>query len=281
MSIYVSGLDCCAVSAAALVTDDRSIPRYARVASALRAAIAAGIHPPGSTLPSERELMSAFGVSRGTARQAIRLLIDDGVATVRRGARPVVLAVPGQPEQSLAELVSFSTWARSTGRIPSGRAVSLTRRPATQVDVDRLGATVGEPVWELVRVRLLDGRAVMVERSTYPHSVGLVVAGIDLDRNSINEGLRRHGVVYARARHSIDAVPADADDAALLGVGIGEPLLRVRRSGTSLDGRPIEWGEDRYVGNAVAFVVENTARSPALRRAAPNPDAPDGTSLRS
>lgn len=241
--------------------------RYVAVATALRAAIATGTYRPGSALPSERELMSTHGISRGTARAAMRVLIDEGLVSIRRGARPVVIGVPRQHEQTLDELLSFSAWARSLGRVPGGRTVSLTRRPSTPTDVDRLGGAVGDPAWDLVRVRLLDGHPLMVERSTYPHAIGLIVAQLDLDTGSINEGLHAAGIVYARARHTLDAVAATTDDAELLGIAPGSPILRVRRSGTALDGRSIEWGEDHYASDSVAFVVENTMRFAARRRA--------------
>lgn len=248
--------------------------RYAAVAAALRAAIAAGRHPVGSSLPSERELMERHGVSRGTVRHALRILVDEGAVAIRRGARPVVLAAPRQPEQTLSELLSFSAWARSLGAEPSGRVVSVVRRAADQRDVERLGGEVGAPVWDVVRVRTLDGRPVMVERSTYPHHVGRVVAGLDLDRCSITAELPAHGIVFARARHTLDAIGASAGDAELLGVPAGTPLLRMRRAATAPDGTPIEWGEDHYLGDAVAFVVDSAARSPHLRRAGPVAEPP-------
>ena len=162
-----------------------SAPRYVVVAGLLRDAIIAGRHPLGSSLPSERQLMEAHGIARGTARHAISLLVEEGTAAVRRGAQAVVIAAPPPPEQTLSELLSFSAWARSLGCEPSGRVIALSRRTATPDDTAALALGADEPVWDLTRVRMLDGRAVMIERSTYPHRIGQIVAALDLERVSI------------------------------------------------------------------------------------------------
>lgn len=54
---------------------------YERVVEAIHD----GTYPPGSTLPSEPELASALGVSRASLREALILLQEDGLLSVRRG----------------------------------------------------------------------------------------------------------------------------------------------------------------------------------------------------
>ncbi len=213
--------------------------------------------------------MEQYSIARGTARQAIRVLVDEGTAVVRRGAHAVVVGPPPIAEQTMSELLSFTAWARSLGRRPGGKVVSLRSRSATNADVDRLGVAPGVTLWELVRVRMLDGRAVMIERSIYPDAIGSQLGDVDLARSSITGFLLDAGIDFAKARHTIDAVAASDEDARLLDVEVGEPVLRVRRAATSSFGEPLEWGEDRYRADAVAFVVENAARQPATRRTVP------------
>jgi hypothetical protein len=51
-----------------------SQPIYQQIAGRLRAAIADGTYPVGARLPTELELCEQFGISRFTARGAVRLL---------------------------------------------------------------------------------------------------------------------------------------------------------------------------------------------------------------
>lgn len=54
---------------------------YERIADAIHE----GIYPPGSTLPSEPRLATELGVSRPALREALLLLQEDGLLSVRRG----------------------------------------------------------------------------------------------------------------------------------------------------------------------------------------------------
>ncbi len=251
-------------------------PMHRRIAEAVRRSIRAGAYPPGSQLPSERELAEEFDVSRGTVRQALATLRAEGVVASRKGARGVVLSEPRA--QSFSELLSFSAWARSLGEEPSGRVVELVRRYADAADVQRLDVTEGDPVFSLVRVRMLGGSPVMIERTTFVESVGRRVASVDLESDSIYARLADHGVVFAQARHYVSAIVADAEDAVLLGVEPGTPLLRQVRRTTSPEGVPLEWSDDRYLGDAVSFVLENSSGSRhAARVMGGPPEAHDGS----
>ena len=75
--------------------------------------------------------------------------------------------------------------------------------------------------------------------------------------------------MFADAEHVIDAVPASAEDARLLGVSPRVPMLRERRLTTDPAGAPVEWSDDRYLGSAVAFSVHNSTAVNALSLSGP------------
>ncbi|MCB8880957.1 FadR family transcriptional regulator [Acidisoma cellulosilytica] len=67
---------------------------YSQIADRLCELIRAGDYPPGSFLPSERELAAALEVSRSSVREALIALEVLGVVDVRVGAGMEVLRVP-------------------------------------------------------------------------------------------------------------------------------------------------------------------------------------------
>lgn len=237
---------------------------YRQVAEDIRAAIVSGAYQAGARLPSESELASRYGASRGTIRQAFAALAADGVISSRQGARRVVLGGPRL--QTFNELVSFSRWARAIGEEPAGRVERLELRPAAEEECAQLEVPLGSRVYHLTRVRFLSGRPVMIERTAYREPVGAMVAGMDLDVVSITERLEDLGVIFADAEHQIDAVAANSEDARLLAVRPRTPLLRERRRTADPNGVMLEWSDDRYVGDAVAFTVRNSAGAKALSR---------------
>ena len=239
---------------------------YRQLSDELRAGIADGTYPPGSRLPSESELAERYGTSRGTVRQAFTVLAADGLISSRKGTRRLVL----QPTlvQSFSQLHSFSQWAASIGEIPGGRMVALVRREPTELEAGKLELGPGERVYHLTRLRLLSGRPVMVERTAYVERIGALIGGIviDGDDESITIRLEELGVVFAHAEHTVSAIPAEADDAHLLGVRPHTPLLRELRRTTDPANRPLEWSDDRYLGDAVAFTVHNSVQANTLVR---------------
>lgn len=247
-----------------------SAARYQDLAVRLRQAISDGTYPPGSHLPSEHELAQEHGLARSTVRRALGILAEDGVIASHQGSRRTVLAQPRV--QSFSSLRSFSRWARSIGEVPGGRVELLERRAATETQARELGLAPGDPLVYLVRVRLLSGVPVMIERTAYVERVGMRLSFVDLEQESISDRLEEHGIVFAHAEHTIDAVNATAEDARLLEIEPGRAILRERRRATDPQGRPLEWSEDRYVGDGVAFTVRNSlALAPLTRDRAASP----------
>ena len=234
---------------------------YQHVASELREAVGAGAYPPGSRLPSESELARTYAVARGTVRQALATLAAEGLVSSRKGARRLVLGQ--QRLQGFNELRSFSEWAHALGETPSGRVVALVRREATAAEAEQLDT---DRVYHLTRVRLLSGRPVMIERTAYPERIGALVASMDADDESITHRLQELGVLFANAAHTLSAVVATAEDARLLHIRPRAPLLRELRLSTDPDGAALEWSEDRYLGEAVAFTVHNSVHQNTLIR---------------
>lgn len=240
-------------------------PLHARIADELRRRIAVGELRSGDPVPSEHQLRKDYGVSRGTVRQALAALRAEGAIGGGRGKPPVVR--PPTLTQDFAELVSFSAWATALGRRPGQRTAELARRPARPEAIDALGIAEGDLVVELLRVRLLDDEPVMVERTTFVERVGRLLFDFDPDAGSIYAHLRSAGVDLARARQTIDAMGASEQDAQLLGVAAGTPLLRVRRRTTDAAGEPLEWSDDRYRGEAMSFSLDSAvAGSPGVAR---------------
>jgi GntR family transcriptional regulator len=240
-----------------------SIPLHRQIANELRRQINDGTLLPGDSVPSEHDLMRRYGVSRGTVRQALAAMRADGTIGGSQGKQLVVRPAP--LTQPLSELISFSAWVQSLGKRPSGRVIEFAQKPADDEIADALQLQPGDPVFHLVRVRLADGRPLMVERTAFRPHVGRLLEGVDLTHRSIYAVLAQHGVVFASARHLLSAVPASREDAGLLKVRAGAPVVRVLRHACSLTGEPLEWSDDRY-GDGVSFAIENSSTGSGLVR---------------
>lgn len=229
-------------------------PVSQRVRVAVLDRIVRGEWPEGTPLPSEAALCREFGTSRGPVRSALAALRAEGAVLGGRGRAPVVgRVVPARP---VLDGRSFTDWALAEGREPGRRVLSLDRRPATSAVAGVLGLDEGGTAVELVRVRLLDGRPVLLERAAFAPDVGRHLFGFDLDSGSVRAELARHGVAPSTVRHTMDAVAATRLDAESLAVPVGTPLLRDRRRAVDRAGRTVELTDARYRPDLAMLTVD-------------------------
>ncbi|AGN19816.1 hypothetical protein J433_14432 [Corynebacterium glutamicum MT] len=227
------------------------------IANALRKSIRDREFKTGDSIPSEAELCRRFNTSRGPVRQAIATLRAEGLLSSSRGRRSVVL--DNVPTQSFDGVISFSQWCKNSGIEPGQITQRVTRQPADAKLAASLEIAPGDPVVSVYRLRLMDNEPAMIERLNYPLQFGKIVLAFDTDSGSIYQELIDQGVDINNATRTIDAIAAVAEDAKLLGVPEGSPLLRVRRRAFTVDGTPIESSEDCYLPAKASFTL-NTAR---------------------
>ncbi|MFJ3706690.1 GntR family transcriptional regulator [Streptomyces sp. NPDC090053] len=256
--------------------------RHQEIADNLRRDLAEGVYPVGSALPAEAELAAAYAVSRGTVRQALATLLAEGLLGSRQGARHTVLSTT--PSQSFAELRSFAQWARAGGHVPGGLVLDSVRGGASVQEAALLQLAPDDGVLRVLRLRTLDGAPVLLERTVYAGWTADAVEALPDDCESVTQRLLDDtGLVFAHGEHHLDAVAAGTVDARELAVRRGSPLLRVRRTTLTADGRPVETSDDRYRPGSVVFTVRNSTQANSLARTAPvrtsaGPTSPASTS---
>ncbi|MFZ1284276.1 MAG: GntR family transcriptional regulator [Propionicimonas sp.] len=201
---------------------------------------------PGSAIPSERELMTIYQVSRATVRKAIDGLVADGLLQRTHGLG--TFAVRPRLESRL-HLASFSQDMRRRGLTPSTRILSVSLDRPTREVAAALGLADTDTAWRVVRIRLADGQPIAHEDGWYP--AGLLA---DLDRQDLVGGSlyqimgEQYGLWVDHAAQTLWGESADATMAALLAAPLHTPLLVFRRISTA-SGRPIEYVVSRYRGD--------------------------------
>jgi DNA-binding GntR family transcriptional regulator len=226
------------------------VPRYYEIEQSLRARAAR--LAPHSPLPSESQLCAEFGVSRMTARAAVQRLVQDGLV-YRVPGRGTFVAV-SRANRTAGHILSFSDEMRRQGRVPTSRVIERRRRRATEDEKRRLGV---QDVVVLRRVRLADGKPLALERAVFPAAERVSEAlDANLERESLFETLVAAGLVPTSGSAALAAEAATSEDARLLRVRRGAPLLVERRLIHDQDGKPLEWTESRYVGSRYGIDVD-------------------------
>jgi len=235
---------------------------HSAIAADLEQRIVDGTYPAGRRLPSEQALADAYATTRARVRTALAALARRGLLVSRPNSGWLVRA--GHQAQTVGEMRSFSRWVAEQGREFGGRIVRRERGEAGGMEARLLGVGLGAEVLRFTRVRTLDGRAVMVERSTWAPWVLPVIEGLPDDIPSVFGALDAAGVHVVLGDHRIEAVAASSDDARLLDVRRSCPLLQVTRTTGTRGGSVAEVAVDRYVADIVAFDVRAGDASRAL-----------------
>ncbi|MHB8528945.1 MAG: GntR family transcriptional regulator [Caulobacteraceae bacterium] len=227
-------------------------PLYQRLQRALREAIADNRLAADEALPPERDLAEEFGVSRITVRRALETLVEEGLLTRRQGAGTFVTS---RVEKSFSKLSSFSEDMISRGRKPESVWLSRSSGAVNPEESLTLGLSPGTLVYRFNRIRYADGAPMAVEYSTVP---GFCLPGEGAVGESLYEALERHGGRPVRALQRLRAVLFAGERARLLTVADGSPGLLIERHGFRRDGRPVEFTQSYYRGDAYDFVAELT-----------------------
>src|SRR5689334_3870414 len=85
--------------------DDSSEPLHARIAARVRRDLREGIYAPGQRLPAEVDLARQFGVSRGTVRQALTALLNEGLLQTIPGRGTFVVDALRQTSAGLIGMI--------------------------------------------------------------------------------------------------------------------------------------------------------------------------------
>lgn len=127
------------------------VPLYHQLASAIEAAIVGGTLAPGSSLENEIALAQRLGISRPTARQALKSLVDRGLLVRRRGVGTQV--APTQIHRPVG-LTSLYDDLEGSRQRPSTRLLEWEPREASAEEAEELEIEPGSAVVMISRLRL-------------------------------------------------------------------------------------------------------------------------------
>jgi GntR family transcriptional regulator len=232
------------------VDNERSQPLYRQVQETIREAIADRSLRPDDALPPERELSSAFGVSRITIRKAIEGLVNEGVLDTHHGSGTFVRT---KVEKNFAQLTSFSEEMAARGMVPSSRWLNRTSGSVRPDEVLTLRASPGTTVFRFSRIRLADDSPMSIEYATILASC---LPSLEAVKHSLYSALHKTGNRPVRAFQRLSALILDGEQADLLGASPGDAGLLAERVGFNKKGVAIEFSQSFYRGDTYDFVAE-------------------------
>ncbi|HET7030224.1 MAG TPA: GntR family transcriptional regulator [Candidatus Limnocylindrales bacterium] len=226
---------------------------YVRLIRRIEADIATGRLTAGERLAPERELVERWDVARNTLRKALTDLAARGLIEARErlgwyvSSRGVTIETISGP-QGLTE------WAAHHGLAITSRVCGARVRPASEAEARALRIPLHSDVFELERVRIVEGLALSLDLSVLVGRLIPSLTGVDFSDRSLYQTLRATDAVDpSRAECLLLASLTDERTAELLGIRAGDPILDLTETVFDQYGDPFEYARHFNRGDRYAF----------------------------
>ena len=230
------------------------IPAYIQIHDQIKSEIDQKIWKIGERLPSERDLAEKFQVSRMTLRQAITLLVEEGVLERRVGSGTFITST--RVQEKMRGTTSFTEIVKSQGKVPSSQLISYRRTIPNEQEVAKLGITPTENIIRMERVRYADQVPLVYEVASIPEKFIK-----DFKKEEITshffQTLQQHGYRIGKSQQTIYARLAKEKIAHYLEVEKGHAILALTQVSYLEDGTAFEYVKSQYVGERFEFYLEN------------------------
>ncbi|MCK1190700.1 GntR family transcriptional regulator [Streptococcus uberis] len=230
------------------------LPAYIKIHDAIKKDIDEGVWLIGNRLPSERDLADHFEVSRMTLRQAVTLLVEEGILERRVGSGTYVAS--HRVRDKMRGTTSFTEIVHSQGKTPSSKLISYQRQLASDTEIKELQLEPSDYVIRMERIRYADNVPLVFEVASIPEKFIK-----DMKRDEITEHffktLVSHGFEIGKSRQTIYAKTASERVASYLSVSRGHAILALTQVSYFSNGNPFEYVRSQYVGDRFEFYLEN------------------------
>ncbi|HEX4107698.1 MAG TPA: GntR family transcriptional regulator [Solirubrobacteraceae bacterium] len=236
---------------AAAIDRASPLPLWAQVLADLRVRLEANEF--AHRFPTDDELVRSYGVSRQTAREAVRRLADEGLVERERGRGTRVR--PRAFEHVAGTLESLFEHVESRGLVQDSHTLAHEERTDERVAA-LLEVAAQESLVYLERLRYADEEPLALDRSWLPARLARPLLNVDLTRTGIYVELAaRCGVTLRSGSERVrPAIPSPADRR-LLRLPRGEAAFSVQRL-TRGEREPVEWRESLIRGDRWSLLVE-------------------------
>lgn len=226
--------------------------RYGQLAQALRDRILQGEWAPGDVLPAESALAQSYGVALGTIRQALSLLVEDGVLQRRQGKGTFVTT--GVDGASMMRFFRFRGLDAGGSTPPQSQILASRLRQASTHEAHAFGLDKGAQVLQLERLRSIHAEPCLLETLVLPLPLFGPLA--DSDPHTWDDLLypmyQQHcGVVIQKTQDTLSFSQLNATQAKRLKLAVAHPCVLVERQAFDMAGRCVELRTTR--GDAFAF----------------------------
>jgi GntR family transcriptional regulator len=232
------------------------IPLYFQLRTILLDEIQKGSYPVGSTIPTETEISDIFQISRSTVRQAIAELAQEGWLD-RKTSKGTFVTRPQKNVSLIRSFEPFYQQVAKTGKRPRTELLRMSVVEAGENIASYLEVDPSSKIISMFRKRYADDVPMVTMQNYLPYSLCSSILSHDFEQESLYEVLSQ-SPEYRNAvtKTFISAQNANAEDAELLCVKLGAPILHFNTLTRVENDNIVNFGLSRYRGDMNEFEID-------------------------
>ena len=231
------------------------LPLYLQIKEDLLSKIEEGVWHENDMIPTEEQFCNEYGVSKITIREAIKILVQDGLL-YRRPGKGTFIAKP-KLEQQLNRMFSFTRWAEQHGLTPSFRILKVEVQDADKYTSQHLGIPEGDQITRIERLCLGNNEPLMVDYLSVPVNTCPDLHLQDLSNVPLKEIiLDVYQIPLMKVIESIEPEFADEYLSKMLTMNKDSLLLVVEHTTYTQFDKAVYFGQSYFRGDRYKFVIE-------------------------
>jgi GntR family phosphonate transport system transcriptional regulator len=229
---------------------------WRRIADDLASRLVRGDYESGAALPPAQDLARSYGVHRHTVRQACLHLQELGLITIRRGAGAFSTGL--RLPYSIGRRVRLRDNLRAFDLAIESRIVNCGKEPAGAALARELAIQENATVW---RIGIVNSAGDCALSASWHFACATRLPDLRdrlaAEGCSFTAAFASYGIAdYQRRSTHITARLPRSDEASLLGILPGDPLLATRSLDVTTDGAPLQVVEGVFRGDRFELRVE-------------------------
>lgn len=239
-----------------MIDKNNPMPLYSQLQEIMLDKIKKGVYPIEKALPSEFELVTNYGVSRTTVRQAIENLVKEGYLEKRRGVGTFVIEKKEKNLWDLQSLKSFRDIFIDRGYSVKTKLLQIKYIETNEELKNIFGKNI-QNFYCLERVRYLNEKPAVCVTTYVPANIARDLDKYDFSRESLFDILSNiYDVKIGYATKEFKAIPVSQKDALLLDIKNNSPIQFVKTITYTTQDIPIEYSLSRDRGDLSIYKIK-------------------------
>lgn len=207
-------------------------------------------------IPSERELMDRFSISRTTVRESISGLVRDGILKKKHGRGTFISHRPVQ--EWLGQISSYDETVKRMGLQPSSKLLyhGKVTKPKTVSNLLNLNE-----FYLIKRIRYADQKPIAIKEHFYPLEIGLSLAEHDLNKVVLYDLLESIGINLWESEQIITNGLISDEDATYLGLSPSSSIIVKEQIISNPEGELVEYSKSYFRPDMYSFRIKMSRKS--------------------